>query len=173
MDTMSKPLTLHGHAYLADEHEWLSKNERPRVLNMISTAAAEGDRSENAEYIYGKKRLREIDRRLRYLNKLLTDAKIIDQLSLSGNRVCFGSTVYVSDASGNRYNWTIVGEGESDYHEMGISWKSPVAKALWAKRIGEVVNLIRPKDEMEVEIVDVKFGVYPAKDIRVFKFDET
>ena len=97
MTEKSKPLTRHGQAHLADEHEWLARTERPRVLSQVTNAAAEGDRSENAEYIYGKKRMREIDRRLRYLDKLLKDAKIVDQTTLSGERVCFGANVHVED----------------------------------------------------------------------------
>jgi len=170
MTSKQKPLTMHGQAYLADEHEWLAKTERPNVLTKIANAAAEGDRSENAEYIYGKKRLREIDRRLRYLDRLLTDAQIIDQTKLSGSKVSFGSTVVVEDLDGNSFSWTIVGEGETEFHDLGISWVSPVAKALWGKQLGQLVTIHRPKGDLEVEIIDIKFGVYPAKNVRDYKF---
>lgn len=166
----SKPLTRHGQAYLAEEHEWLARTERPRVLQKISNAAAEGDRSENAEYIYGKKRLREIDSRLRYLDKLLKDAKIVDQNTITGDRVCFGATVVVEDIDGNQKTWTLVGEGESEFHEFGISWKSPVAKSLWGKEEGEEIIIKRPAGNLEVEILEIKFGVFTASSIRDYKF---
>lgn len=158
----TKPLTKHGQACLADEHEWLARTERPKVLQKTTNAAAEGDRSENAEYIYGKKRLREIDKRLRYLDKLLDGAKIIDQESLKSHLVCFGSTVLVTDYEGRKLRWTIVGEGEAEYHQNGVSWKSPVAKALWGKECGETCVIRRPIGELEVEIDEIIFEVKPA-----------
>ncbi|MFK7823251.1 MAG: GreA/GreB family elongation factor [Oligoflexales bacterium] len=154
---LRKPLTKEGHALLAEEHYQLSRVERPKVVDGIATAAAEGDRSENAEYIYGKKRLRELDKRLRYLNYLLKEAQIIDPTSLSGDRVCFGSTVSVLDEEGNRKVWMIVGEGEADYKVGKISWKSPVAKALYGKKVGDLVLTQRPKGEIELEILELKF----------------
>lgn len=170
MTEKSKPLTRHGQAHLADEHEWLARTERPRVLSQVTNAAAEGDRSENAEYIYGKKRMREIDRRLRYLDKLLKDAKIVDQTTLFGERVCFGANVHVEDLDGNSSVWTLVGEGEPEYHKHGISWKSPVGRALWGKEVGELVTINRPAGKLEVEIIDITFDVIPADSIRDFKF---
>ena len=154
---LRKPLTKDGHARLAEEHYQLSRVERPKVVDGIATAAAEGDRSENAEYIYGKKRLRELDKRLRYLDYLLKDAQIIDPTNLSGDRVCFGSTVSVLDEEGNKKVWMIVGEGEADYKEGKISWKSPVAKALYGKKVGDLVLTQRPKGEIELEITNLKF----------------
>lgn len=170
MTEKAKPLTRHGQAHLADEHEWLARTERPRVLSQVTNAAAEGDRSENAEYIYGKKRMREIDRRLRYLDRLLKDAKIVDQAALSGERVCFGANVHVEDLDGNCSVWTLVGEGEPEYHKYGISWKSPVGRALWGKEVGELVTINRPAGKLEVEIIDITFEVIPADSIRDFKF---
>lgn len=154
---LRKPLTKEGHAKLAEEHYQLSRVERPKVVDGIATAAAEGDRSENAEYIYGKKRLRELDKRLRYLDYLLTDAQIIDPTSLSGDRVCFGSTVSVLDEQGVQKVWMIVGEGEADYKLGRISWKSPVAKALYGRKVGDVVLTQVPKGEAELEILDLRF----------------
>ena len=154
---LRKPLTKEGHAILAEEHYQLSRVERPKVVDGIATAAAEGDRSENAEYIYGKKRLRELDKRLRYLDYLLKDAQIIDPKNLSGDRVCFGKTVTVVDEDGNENNWMIVGEGEADYKVGKISWKSPVAKALYGRKVGDVVLTHRPKGEIELEILELKF----------------
>ncbi len=126
---MKKPLTLNGYRALLAEHEQLSKVERPRVVAGVTNAAAEGDRSENAEYIYGKKRLREIDKRLQYLSSLLQDVEIIDPATLNGDKVCFGSTVVFEGDDGQTKRWQIVGEGESDTAAGTISWKSPVARA--------------------------------------------
>ena len=153
-----KPMTRKGHAKLAAEHDELLLVERPKVVQGIATAAAEGDRSENAEYIYGKKRLRELDKRLRYLGMLLKDVKLVDPATLSGDRVCFGSTVVVRDEEGDEKEYTIVGEGEADHRERSISYKSPVARALQGKRVGDVVVVQRPAGEIELEIVDLLFA---------------
>lgn len=153
-----RPMTRDGFRRLAQEHDELMTVERPKVVKGIQIAAAEGDRSENAEYIYGKKRLRELDKRLRYLGMLLKDVKIVDPEKLSGDRVCFGSTVTIRDEEGLEKEYTIVGEGESDHRAASISFKSPVAKALMGKRVGDVVVAQRPAGEVELEIVDLKFG---------------
>jgi transcription elongation factor GreB len=154
-----KPLTLQGYRALLAEHEELAKNERPRVVQAVANAAAEGDRSENAEYIYGKKRLREIDKRLQYLSSLLQDVEIIDPATLQGEKVCFGATVViVEDGGQTKKKWQIVGEGESDTAKGSISWKSPMARALLGKFIGDVVTVDRPAGEIDVEIVELWFG---------------
>lgn len=153
-----RPITRSGFNKLAAEHDELLLMERPKVVQGIAIAAAEGDRSENAEYIYGKKRLRELDKRLKYLGQLLKDVKVVDPEALSGNRVCFGATVVVLDEEGVTKEYTIVGEGESDHREHSISYQSPVAKALMGKRVGEVVTAHRPAGDIELEIVDLKFA---------------
>jgi transcription elongation factor GreB len=157
-----KPLTLQGYRMLQAEHEELSKNERPRVVQGVANAAAEGDRSENAEYIYGKKRLREIDKRLQYLSSLLTDVEIVDPRTLSGDKVCFGSTVLIEEDGGTKKKWQIVGEGESDTAKGTISWRSPMARALLGKRVGDVVTVERPAGEIEVEVIALWFGDRPV-----------
>jgi transcription elongation factor GreB len=156
--TTKKPLTLAGYRALFAEHEQLSKVERPKVVTGVANAAAEGDRSENAEYIYGKKRLREIDKRLQYLSSLLQDVEIVDPASLSGTKVCFGATVVFVEDGGANKRWQIVGEGESDTAKGTISWKSPMARALLGKQVGDVVVVERPAGELEVEIVELWFG---------------
>lgn len=156
--TTRKPMTLAGFRTLQKEHETLSKVERPVVLQRIADAAAEGDRSENAEYIYGRKRLRELDKRLAYLSTLLGDVEIIDPTTLQGVRVCFGATVVLEEDNGKRARWQIVGEGESDTAQGTISWKSPVARALLGKTVGEVVSVERPAGEVEIEILELWFG---------------
>lgn len=153
-----KPLTLPGYRLLMAEHEQLTKVERPRVVVGVTNAAAEGDRSENAEYIYGKKRLREIDKRLQYLSSLLGDVEIIDPVTLSGTKVCFGSTVVIAEDGKPNKKWQIVGEGESDTAQGTISWKSPMAKALLGKFVGDVVTVDRPAGEVEIEIVELWFA---------------
>ena len=153
-----KLLTRAGYEKLIGEHEQLSKVERPRVVKGVSDAAAEGDRSENAEYIYGKKRLREIDKRLAYLSGLLKDVQVVDPASLSGDRVAFGATVLIEDEDGKRKEWTIVGEGEADTREGTISYRAPMARALLGKKVGDVVTVERPAGEIDVEIVGLKFA---------------
>ena len=155
---IEKPMTKLGFNRLADEHEWLARTERPKVVHGIQVAAAEGDRSENAEYIYGKKRLRELDKRLRYLDSLLKDVQIIDPDLLKGNQVCVGSTVTVIDDSDKQKIYTIVGEGEADHKDRSISWKSPVAKALLGKKVGDTVFIEIPAGEVDLEILDLHFA---------------
>ena len=152
---LRKPLTVEGHGKLADEHHYLAKVERPKVVEGIATAAAEGDRSENAEYIYGKKRLRELDKRIKYLNSLLVDAQIIDPKLVNKSFVSFGTTVHVRDEHDQDHKWMIVGVGEADFDTGKISWKSPVAKAFLGKKVGDFVLVSRPKGEMEFEIIEI------------------
>jgi transcription elongation factor GreB len=158
MSETRNKLTREGHEILLSEHEELSKRERPRVVKGIADAAEEGDRSENAEYIYGKKRLRELDKRLSYLARLLKNPIIVDRESLSGELVIFGSTVVIEDEDGKVKEYTIVGEGEADLKGGKISDGAPVARALLGKPVGEFVVIERPAGELEVEIVGLKFA---------------
>lgn len=151
-------MTLAGFRMLQKEHETLAKVERPVVVQRIADAAAEGDRSENAEYIYGRKRLRELDKRLAYLAGLLGDVEIIDPSTLSGTKVCFAATVVIEEAGGKRSRWQIVGEGESDTARGSISWRSPMARALLGKAVGDVVVVERPAGEIEIEILELWFA---------------
>jgi transcription elongation factor GreB len=154
-----KPLTRAGYLSLAKEFNHLRDVERPKVVSGVATAAAEGDRSENAEYIYGKKRLREIDKRLRYLTGLLDNVRVVDPEKLTGDRICFGATAVVIDEAGVRKEYTLVGVGEADVAGAGtISWLSPVGKALMGKKIGDFVTIRIPSGETELEIVDIKFA---------------
>jgi len=152
------PLTKVGFEKLRDEYENLARIERPRVVKGVSDAAAEGDRSENAEYIYGKKKLREIDRRLSYLSKLLRNVQVIDPNTLFGNKIIFGATAIVIDESGTLKKWTIVGDGEADSRHGTISLGSPVARALIGKFVGDVVEVQLPRGTLEYEVVGIKFG---------------
>ena len=157
-----RPLTLQGYRGLLAEHEQLHKVERPRVVVGVTNAAAEGDRSENTEYIYGKKRLREIDKRLQYLASLLQDVEIVDPATLQGEKVCFGSTAVILEpvarGSAVQKKWQIVGEGESDTARGTISWQSPMARALMGKSVGDIVTVERPAGEIEVELIELWFG---------------
>jgi len=161
---LTKPMTRLGHSKLADEHDFLARRERPKVLEGIQVAAAEGDRSENAEYIYGRKRLRELDKRLRYIDGLLKNAQVFDQSQVSITKVSFGSTVRVLDELEKEKIFTVVGEGETEFHRHGVSWKSPVAKALFGKSVGEIATIHRPAGEIEVEILEIKNGVFPSSE---------
>lgn len=151
-------MTPQGLAHIAAEYDQLLKHERPKVVDGVATAAAEGDRSENAEYIYGKKRLREIDKKLRYLSNLMKDAQTIDPQFIRSDRIEFGATVTILDEEGQEKSWTIVGVGEADVDDKTISWKSPLAKALWGKKIGDVVLLERPKGDIELEVIGLHYG---------------
>jgi transcription elongation factor GreB len=152
-----KRLTLKGFQALSAELDELSRVERPKVVKGVSDAAAEGDRSENAEYIYGKKRLREIDKRLAYLASLLKDVEVIDPTTVRGDTVQFGATVVIEDEEGAIKRYMIVGEGEADLKNGTISYKAPVARALLGRRRGDSVTIERPAGEIEVEIKDIVF----------------
>ena len=154
-----KPLTRQGFLKLAKEHQHLLENVRPQVVEGIATAAAEGDRSENAEYIYGKKRLREIDKKLRQLTLLMKDCDVVDIEHLRSDRVDFGALVTLLDEAGEEKTWRIVGVGEADVEEKTISYKSPVARALMGKKVGDFVEINRPKGPMEYEITKIYYGL--------------
>jgi transcription elongation factor GreB len=151
-------ITPEGARRLADELERLRTVERPRTVREVSDAAAQGDRSENAEYIYGKKRLREIDRRLNHLAKRLDSAVLVDPKGQRGDKVFFGATVELLDESGARSTYVIVGEDETDSAAGRISWRSPVGRALLGKRSGDVVVVRRPAGEVELEVLSVRYG---------------
>lgn len=154
-------MTPAGHAALREEFEHLVKVERPHLVQVVSWAASNGDRSENGDYIYGKKKLREIDRRLRYLTKRLDNAEVVDvarQASLE--QVFFGATVTVSyfdDDAASAATYRIVGVDEADPSGGAISWISPLARALIKSREGDVVKFMSPAGLREIEIVEVRY----------------
>lgn len=151
-------ITPTGYARLREELFELIDNERPRVVDVVHWAASNGDRSENGDYLYGKKRLREIDRRIRFLTKRLEIAEIVDPAVHSGSdQVFFGATVtYVDDEDIER-TITILGIDEADSHESQVSWISPVARALLKSRVGDEVLLPTPGGVRHLEIVDVAY----------------
>ncbi len=139
-------ITPAGRQKLQDEIRWLWQEERPRVTQEVSDAAALGDRSENAEYIYGKKRLREIDRRLRWLSKRLDQLTVIEPSSVADQaRVSFGATVTLADEDGREVTYQIVGADEFDVDAGKISVDAPVARALIGKEADDEVEVHRPR----------------------------
>ena len=151
-------ITPAGHARLREELEELVKRERPKIVDIVSWAASNGDRSENGDYIYGKRRLREIDRRIRFLSKRLDIAEIVDPLRQGENdQVFFGATVTVADENGVESTYTIVGIDEADVQRGCISWISPLARALIKAREGESVRFQSPVGIRELEIVEVAY----------------
>lgn len=153
-------LTPGGYARLRDELTHLMNVERPSVVQVVSWAASNGDRSENGDYLYGKKRLREIDRRMRFLTKRLDIAEVVDPAAQPNrDQVFFGATVLYSDKAGEEHNVTIVGVDEAEPLAGKISWISPVARALIKAREGDTVVLRTPGGIEELDILDVS---YPA-----------
>ena len=153
-------ITPQGYAVLRDELLDLIDNERPRIVDIVHWAASNGDRSENGDYLYGKKRLREIDRRIRFLTKRLEIAEVTDPSVHHGrDQVFFGATVtYVDEADVVR-SVTIMGIDEADSLQGQVTWVSPIARALLKAREGDVVKLVTPVGVQEVEVVEVR---YPA-----------
>ncbi len=153
-------ITPQGYAVLRDELLELIDNERPRIVDIVHWAASNGDRSENGDYLYGKKRLREIDRRIRFLTKRLEIAEVTDPSVHRGrDQVFFGATVtYVDEADVER-TVTIMGIDEADSLKGQVTWVSPIARALLKAREGDVVKLVTPVGVQEVEVVEVR---YPA-----------
>ncbi len=153
-------LTRAGYDRLRAELFQLIDEERPRIVDVVHWAAGNGDRSENGDYLYGKKRLREIDRRIRFLTKRLEIAEVVESsLHHGSDQVFFGATVRYADAEGRETTVTIVGVDEADSAQGQISWVSPVARALLKARVGDVVRLMVPGGEQELEILSVD---YPA-----------
>ena len=156
-------LTPGGWRRMRDELAWLVKTERPNVTSVVSWAAKLGDRSENADYQYGKKRLREIDRRIRYLTKRLEAAEVVDPATREEtDQVFFGATVtYAKSSSGEEETIRIVGIDEIDLAQHYVSWISPVARALIKAREGDTVSLRTPGGDEELEILEVRYEAIP------------
>lgn len=151
-------MTPTGAAALQAELKKLSREERPKIVEIVSWAAGNGDRSENGDYIYGKKRLREIDRRIRYLTKRLETAEVVDPAKQQGlEQVFFGATVTYADAKDKEHTVTLVGVDEADVDKGKISWISPLAKALMKARAGDTVELRAPGGNETLEIADIHY----------------
>ena len=151
-------MTVRGHAALRAEFEHLVKVERPAMVQVVSWAAGNGDRSENGDYIYGKKRLREIDRRIRFLTKRLESAVIVDPADQRNcDQVFFAATVTVCDAGGEEATYQIVGIDEANAQQGRISWISPLARALLKAREGDTVRFDSPGGLREIDIIEVRY----------------
>ena len=156
-------LTKDGYQRLRGELEHLMNVERPEVVNIVSWAASNGDRSENGDYLYGKKRLREIDRRIRFLTRRLEMAEVVDPaLQPNRDRAFFGATVLYSDSHGDEFRVTIVGVDEAEPLQGRISWISPVARALLKAREGDTVVLRTPGGVEELDVLEIEYPEPPA-----------
>jgi transcription elongation factor GreB len=152
-------MTPAGFARMRGELETLMRKERPEVVKVVSWAASNGDRSENGDYIYGKKRLREIDRRVRYLSKRLANAEVVDPAKRGRTeQVFFGATVTYANGRGEERTITIVGVDEVALDKGHVSWISPIAKALLKAEEGDVVKMRTPQGVEEIEIVSVTYA---------------
>jgi transcription elongation factor GreB len=150
-------ITREGAKKLQHELVGLCSRERPKTVQEVAEAAAQGDRSENAEYIYGKKKLREIDRRIHWLTRRLDSAVVVEPRSDGVSAIFFGARVEVEDEDGARHNYRIVGEDEIDLGKGDVSWRSPIGRALLKRREGDVVVLKRPNGEVELTVVSVRY----------------
>jgi transcription elongation factor GreB len=151
-------ITPRGLQTLRDELQHLTRTERPKVVEVVSWAAGNGDRSENGDYLYGKKRLREIDRRIRFLTKRIEIAQVVDPAQQKNrDQVFFGATVTYTTADGAERTVRIVGIDEADLARGEVSWVSPIAKALLKAREGDTVNLRTPAGLETVEVVEIRY----------------
>ena len=163
-------ITPAGLQRLKDEYRFLLNRERPAVTQVVTWAASNGDRSENADYQYAKRRLRQIDSRLRFLSKRIDAAEVVDPAAprpkAAASRVFFGATVTYNDAAGHEHIVHIVGTDEVDLDRRCISWRSPLANALMKASIGDRVVLRAPKKTEHLEIVDVEYEPIPMEPFR-------
>jgi transcription elongation factor GreB len=156
-DGFKNYITPAGYRRLLEELTHLWKVERPAMVTTVAWAAGNGDRSENGDYIYGKKRLREIDRRLRYLSKSLDSAVVVDNAGKRPDRVFFGATVTYQREGGEQREVTIVGSDELDSGSARVSWRSPLAHALLKARVGDTVTLRSPQGPERLEVLDIRY----------------
>jgi transcription elongation factor GreB len=151
-------MTPEGHRLMQQELRRLAREERPKVVEVVSWAAGNGDRSENGDYIYGKKRLREIDSRIRFLSKRLESAEVVDpQQQKNRDQVFFGATVTYADRRGAEKTVTIVGIDEADLDRGQVSWISPIARALMKAYEGDVVELRTPPGIESIEVIKIRY----------------
>ena len=157
-DAPPRFITPQGLARIRSEYEELFGVERPKVVEIVSWAASLGDRSENADYLYGKRRLREIDRRLGYLARVMKAAKVVDPAQQKDrDQVRFGATVELADEDDNRRTLTLVGDDETDASEGRIGWSAPIARALIGARVGEERVVRLPSGEKSYEILEIRY----------------
>lgn len=157
MDFSKNYITPQGFEKLKAEYHELISIERPKVVEVVAWAASNGDRSENADYQYGKRRLRQIDARLHFLQKRMEAAEVIDPKTLKSDKVIFGAKISIENENGDQHTYQIVGEDEIDIKLNKISWKSPVAKALLGKKLDDEVKIQKPAGDEIVVITDIIF----------------
>ena len=151
-------ITPDGFARIRAEYDELFGIERPKIVELVSWAASLGDRSENADYLYGKKRLREIDRRLSHLSRIMKAAKVVDPASQTArDQVRFGATVELADDDDNRRTLTIVGDDEADASAGRIGWSAPIARALVGARVGDERTVRLPAGEKIYEVMTISY----------------
>ncbi|MGE3958607.1 MAG: transcription elongation factor GreB [Vicinamibacterales bacterium] len=150
-------MTPGGFRRMNEELAQLWKVERPAMVATVAWAAGNGDRSENGDYIYGKRRLREIDRRIRFLSKSLDSAVVVDNASRAPDRVFFGATVTFANEAGDERTITIVGTDELDSGSERISWRSPLATALLKAKVGDTVTVRTPRGPERIEVEDIRY----------------
>ncbi len=154
-------ITPTGFHRMQDELKHLQQEERPKIVEIVAWAAGNGDRSENGDYIYGKQRLREIDRRCRFLAKRLEIAEIVDPARQQNlDRVFFGATVTYANARDEEKTITIVGVDEVDADNGRVSWISPIARALMKAQAGDIVELRTPHGIEPIEVVEIRYGTH-------------
>lgn len=151
-------ITPEGFKKLQEEFSQLFHQERPKLVETVAWAAGNGDRSENGDYIYGKRRLREIDKRLKFLRDRIENAQVVDPSTIKSEKVVFGAAVTIVDEDGLEKEYVIVGEDEIEPGKNKISWKSPMAKALLGKRVGDEIEIQRPAGTLIAEIKALRFG---------------
>jgi transcription elongation factor GreB len=150
-------ITPEGFARIRAEYDELFGVERPTVVEVVSWAASLGDRSENADYLYGKKRLREIDRRLSHLARIMKAAKVVDPASQSTDQIRFGATVELADEDDNRRTVTLIGDDETDAANGRIGWSAPLARALIGAKVGDERIVRLPAGEKSYEVIAIRY----------------
>lgn len=153
----TRHITPEGYERYAKEMDELWRVERRRIVQEVADAAALGDRSDNAEYKYGKQRLREIDRRMRFLSKLIDNVVVVDPSKVQSDKVEFGATVHMDHEDGKQRTYQIVGVDEVDAKAGRISNRSPMGRALMGKRVGDFATIKRPAGDLEVEITAIEY----------------
>ncbi len=150
-------ITPKGFKLLQDEYEHLVRVERPEVTKIVTWAASLGDRSENADYLYGKKRLREIDRRTRFLSKRIELAVLVDPVNVKSDKIQFGATVVLEDEDGLEKTITIVGVDEIDTKKNRLSWRSPLGSSLIGFTVGDTIDVRIPQGQKTFEIIAIRY----------------
>jgi len=156
-DSPPRFITPEGFARIRAEYDELFGVERPKIVEVVSWAASLGDRSENADYLYGKKRLREIDRRLSHLARIMKAAKVVDPASQSTDQVRFGATVELADGEDHRRTITVVGDDESDATAGRIGWSAPLARAFIGAKVGDQRIVRLPAGEKSYEVIRISY----------------